>query len=184
MSRQHDKEEILEQEVTQEAEHEADIFEEQEDIIEEQQEEIERDEWQIAKLKDSLARSQADFENFKRRTERDKSDMVFFLKNDIFKKILPRIDDLERIIKNTPEDMRSGALYEWIISLQKSLLKDLRSMWVQAFDSLWDQVDPHKHEVMTQVPWEEGVIIDEFEKGYMLWEKVLRVAKVVVGNGQ
>jgi molecular chaperone GrpE len=54
----------------------------------------------------------ADFENFKKRVERDKQDMIFFLKQDIFKKILPRIDDLERIIKNTPEDMQNGALFE------------------------------------------------------------------------
>jgi molecular chaperone GrpE (heat shock protein) len=48
----------------------------------------------------------ADFENFKKRVERDKQDMIFFLKSDIFKKILPRIDDLERIITNTPEEMK------------------------------------------------------------------------------
>jgi molecular chaperone GrpE (heat shock protein) len=59
-----------------------------------------------------LARSSADLENFKKRTERDKADMVFFLKLDIFKKILPRIDDLVRIIKNTPEEIQNGPVYE------------------------------------------------------------------------
>ena len=183
MSKQHDKEEILEEEVTGEAEHEADIFEEQEDIIEEQQEEIERDEWQIWKLKDALARSQADLINFQKRTERDKSEMVFFLKLDIFKKILPRLDDLERIITNTPEDMRTGALYEWVLALQKTLLKDLNTLWVQSFESKGECIDPEKHEVMTQIPWDEWIIIDEFEKWYTLGDRVLRVAKVVVGNG-
>lgn len=184
MSKQHDKEEILEEELTEEAQHEADVFEQQEEIIEEQQEEIEKDEGQIVKLKDALARSQADFENFKKRTERDKGDMVFFLKSDIFQKILPRVDDLERILKNTPEDMQSGALYEWVVSLQKSLLKDLKSLWVASFDSIGTEVNPDHHEVMTQVPGKEGVIVDEFEKWYMLGDRVLRVAKVVVGNGQ
>lgn len=164
MSQHHDKEEILEEELTQEAQHEADIFEEQEEIIEEQQDEIQKDESQIAKLKDALARSQADFENFKKRTERDKGDMIFFMKNDIFKKILPRIDDLERIIGNTPEDMQSGALYDGIVALQKSLLKDLKNMGVEAFVSVGNTLDPDHHEVMTQVPGEEGIIIDEFEK--------------------
>jgi molecular chaperone GrpE len=56
------------------------------------------------KCRDVLARTMADFDNFKKRTERDKQDMIFFLKSDLFKKILPRIDDLERIIKNTPEN--------------------------------------------------------------------------------
>ena len=184
MSEQHDKEEILEDELTQEAQKEADVFEEQEEIIEEQQEEIQQDEGQIAKLKDALARSQADFENFKRRTERDKADMVFFLKLDIFKKILPRLDDLERIIENTPKDMRSGTLYEGILSLQKSLIKDLNGLWVVSFESIGTPIDPEKHEVMTQVPGPEWEIVNEFEKGYILWDRVLRVAKVVVGNGE
>ena len=55
---------------------------------------------EIVKLKEILARTQADYQNFKMRSERDREDMIFFLKYDIFKKILPRIDDLERMIIN------------------------------------------------------------------------------------
>lgn len=62
--------------------------------------------------RDVLARTLADFDNFKKRTDRDKADMIFFLKSDIFKKVLPRLDDLDRMLKNTPEDQRIGALYE------------------------------------------------------------------------
>ncbi len=182
MSQTHDKEEILEEDIDAQAESEADLYEEQEDVIQEQQEEISKDESEIVKLKDMLARSAADLENFKKRTERDKADMVFFLKLDIFKAILPRIDDLERIIKNTPEDLQNGPVYEGVLTLQKTFLKDLKKLWVDSFDSIGQKVDPDKHEVMTQVPGEEGKIIDEFEKWYILWEKVLRVAKVVVGN--
>jgi molecular chaperone GrpE len=64
------------------------------------------------KCKDILARTMADFDNFKKRTERDRTDMIFFLKQDIFKKILPRLDDLDRIIKNTPNELKSNALFE------------------------------------------------------------------------
>jgi len=174
---------------------------EKEDILDEMQEEIskiENEEWEIdeekladevtggehaelERLKEALARKQADYENFKKRTERDREDMVFFLKSDILKKILGRVDDIERIIKNTPEEMREGTLFEGILSLEKSLKKDLNSMWVTEFISLWEEIDPDKHEVMTKVPgWKEGIITDEFEKWYMLWDRVLRVAKVVV----
>jgi len=59
-----------------------------------------------------LARTQADYKNFQTRTERDKSEMIFFLKQDIFKKILPRIDDLERIIISTPEEEQKGAIFD------------------------------------------------------------------------
>lgn len=137
----------------------------------------------IMKLKDALARTQADYENFKKRTERDRTDMLGFLRADILRKILPRVDDMERMISGTPEDMRQWALYDGVIALQKALLKDLQNLWVHSFESKGNPVNPELHEVMTQIPGEEGIIVDEFEKGYMLADKVLRVAKVVVGNG-
>ena len=134
------------------------------------------------KAKDILTRTLADFENFKKRTQRDKQDMIFFLKQDIFTKILPRLDDLERIIKNTPEEMQTGALFEWVIALQTKLNQDLDKLWVKAFDSIGEEVDPDKHDVMTTVPGQkEWIIFDEFEKWYLLLERVLRHAKVVVG---
>ena len=182
MSQHHDKDELLEEELIEEAEELASEFVEQEEMIESQREEIAEDEGNIAKLQDMLARSQADFDNFKKRTERDREDMVFFLKLDIFKKILPRLDDLERMIHNTPETERTWALYEWILSMQKALGKDLEKLGVKAFESKWQTLDPDRHEVMTQIPGEEWVILDEFEKGYTLGERVLRVAKVVVGS--
>ena len=102
-----------------------DLLDEMEDEIEE----IENEEWQIdeekledaihpndsdemKRLKDTLSRTQADYQNFQNRTQRDKSDMIFFLKQDIFKKILPRIDDLERILQNTPETEQSWAIFD------------------------------------------------------------------------
>ncbi len=170
-----------------------------EDIIEDMQseiEEIENEEWEIVeekleeainpsdsevdKLKDLLARNQADFDNFKKRTQRDKEDMIFFLKSDILKKILPRIDDIERIITNTPKELQVGWLYEWILAMEKALKKDLDWFWVSSFDSIWKEVDPNKHDVMTKIPWKEGIIVDEFEKWYLLNGRVMRHAKVVV----
>jgi len=139
---------------------------------------------EIERLKDQLSRTQADYQNYQNRVARDKDDMIFFLKSDILKKVLPRIDDLQRMIQNTPEEMKTGALYEGIVSMESKLIADLEKMWVVAFNSKGEEVDPNKHDVMTTVPGqEEGIIVDEFEKGYNLWEKVLRHAKVVVGAG-
>lgn len=170
---------------------------EEDDIVEQMEEEIEAiedEEWSIdqekleeftnpedEKCKDILARTMADFENYKKRVERDKNDMIFFLKSDILKKILPRLDDLERIIKNTPEELKDNPLFEWVVSMQTKLISDLEKMDVKSFDSIWESVNPDKHDVMTTVPWqEEWIIFDEFEKWYLLWTKVLRHAKVVV----
>jgi molecular chaperone GrpE (heat shock protein) len=73
-------------------------------------------------------------------------------------------------------------VYTWILSIEKKLLQDLEKMWVKAFDSKWDLINIDKHEVMTQIPWEDWIILDEFEKWYMIGDRVLRVAKVVVGQ--
>lgn len=133
------------------------------------------------KCRDMLAKVSADFDNYKKRVERDKLDMIFFLKNDILKKILPRVDDLDRIIKNTPEDLKNNALYEGVVSMQSKLLSDLEKMWVRPFDSIWQSVDPDKHDVMTAVPGKpEWIIFDEFEKWFILEDRVLRHAKVIV----
>ena len=165
--------------------------------VEEELEEIENEDWSIDEekleeelnpeeesYKDKYIKLQADFENFKARTNREKDDMIFFLKQDILKKVLPRIDDMERILKNTSKKDRNSPLYEWVLAMEKALKTDLEKMWVKAFKSIWKEANPDKHEVMTTMPWKpEWKICDEFEKGYELNWKVLRHAKVVVGAG-
>ncbi|USN58941.1 MAG: nucleotide exchange factor GrpE [Candidatus Peribacteria bacterium] len=187
MSQQHDKHEQEEVDILEEMEEEIEEIENDEGEVEEEKLESAQhgESTEVTQLKDALLRTQADFENFKKRTERDRDDMIFFLKSDIFKKILPRVDDLERMIANTPEDMQTGVLYEGVVALEKSLKKDLEKLGVEGFVSIGESVDPEKHDVMTQVPGkEEGIICDEFEKGYMLSGRVLRHAKVVVGAGE
>lgn len=150
-----------------------------ENNISEEKESKENDE--ILKLKELVARTQADYQNYKTRTQRDKDDMVFFLKSKILKDIISRLDDIERIIKNTKDEEKKSSLFEAILVLEKSLKKDLENQWVKTFVSIWEEIDPNKHEVMTQIPWEKPwIIVDEFEKWYYLDNKVLRVAKVIV----
>lgn len=184
MSQAHDEDELQtpEQESTQNWEIRDDIIQDTSENIQSETQ-LDPSLQEISRLKELLARTQADYENFTKRTERDKADMVAFMRADILKKIVPRLDDLERMIVGTPEDLKTGVLYDGIIALQKVLQKDLEKMWVLSFISKGSTVNPELHEVMTQIPWEDGIILDEFEKGYMLWDKVLRVAKVVVGSG-
>jgi len=182
----HSKEDIEEDDILEEMEDEIEQIEDEQWAIDDEKLEDAihpNDSDEIKKLKDTLARTQADYQNFQTRTERDKADMVFFLKQDIFKKILPRIDDLERIIKNTPESEQTGAIFDGMKLVYSKLMEDMNRLWVKAFESKWQEVDPEKHDVMTQVPGEEGIIQDEFEKWYELEGRVLRHAKVVVGNG-
>ena len=115
-------------------------------------------------LKDALARKQADYENFKKRVERDREDMIHFMKADILKKTLPWLDNIERIIKNTPEELKNWVVFEWVLAIEKAMKTDLEKMWVVCFESKWCEINPDMHEVMTQVPWEEWKVVDEFEK--------------------
>jgi len=82
----------------------------------------------VEQLKEALLKSQADYENFKRRTSRDKDEMVFFIKSKIINPILKRVDDIERMIKNTPEEQQASAQFEAIVALDKGLKKDLTDM--------------------------------------------------------
>ena len=177
MAKHKDKEILEEQELEEQVEEELENLEEINEDTENNEEVNEKDEACL----DRLAKTQADFMNFKSRVEREKADMIFFLKQDIFKKVLPAIDDLDRIIKATKDENKNTPIYEWVVALHKKLVNDLEKMWVKAFDSCGKEVNPDKHEVMTTIPWKkEGIICDEFEKWYELDWRVLRHAKVVV----
>ncbi len=175
-----DKDSILEDDIIDQMESELDQIDETEKLEEQEKKESEKQNSED-KTKEILAKTLADFDNYKKRVERDKKDMIFFLKADILKNILPRIDDIERIIKNTPDDLKWNALFEGILSLEKKLLTDLEKLWVKPFNSIWETVNPDLHDVVTTVPWKETwIIFDEFEKWYLLEGKVLRHAKVIV----
>lgn len=180
MTKHDKKEKKHEEKVDEQVIEEQSIIEEINEAIEESKEKTCNSDYD--KLKETFSRQQADFDNFKKRVERDREDMMFYLKSDILKKVLPRIDDLQRIIAQTPESERTWTMYDWIISIEKKLVSDLERLWVKYFESKWKKVDPDKHEVMTQIPWKDWIILDEFEKWYMIGDRILRVAKVVVGQ--
>ena len=138
---------------------------------------------EIEFLKNTLARTQADYQNFKFRTQRDSQDNIFYAKHKILTNLLPIFDDLERILKNTPEDQKETSVYIWTQALKQKVDNAFEKLWVKSFSSIWEEVNPDMHEVMTQIPNPEMAwkIVDEFEKWYHLEDRVLRVAKVVVG---
>ena len=175
-----DKNTIAEEDIIADMQEEMENLE-NEEHLEEMEESEEKQEEPKDKTKELLAKTMADFDNYKKRVQRDREEMIFFLKTDILKKILPRIDDIDRIIKNTPEDLQGNSLFEWILSVKKKLVDDLEKMWVKSFDYIWETVNPDFHDVMTVVPGQKtGIIFDEFEKWYLLDGKVLRHAKVIV----
>ncbi|MGB2111121.1 MAG: nucleotide exchange factor GrpE [Patescibacteria group bacterium] len=125
-----EKHTIEEQDLVEEMEHEIEEIEDEEGNIDEDKLEQAQSggNSEVDKLKDLLSRTQADYVNYQNRVARDKDDMIFFLKSDILKKILPRVDDLQRMIQNTPQEMQNGALYEGIVSMESKLIADLDKM--------------------------------------------------------
>lgn len=139
---------------------------------------------EISILKDSLARAQADYHNLVKRVERDKADMWSYITANVVVRLLSFVDNLERLISATPEDQKQTPLFEGIKSTHSAVIKTLETMWVKSFDSLLQEVDTDLHEVMSQLPGKEWIIIQEFEKWYKLHDKVIRHAKVIVWTGE
>lgn len=154
-----------------------------ETINEETTEKLNPENNEIATLRDQLARAQADYQNLKMRGERDRADMVHFLTEKLLSPLLTQIDNLDRAVK-IKDDVTDDAFVDGVRAVQSGLQKYLENQGVKAFDSVGQEVDPDKHEVLSQAPGKEGVIVTEFEKGYMLGDRVLRHAKVIVGSGE
>lgn len=137
---------------------------------------------EITKLREALARSQADYQNLVMRNERDRADMVYFLTEKLMTPLLVQVDHLDRAVA-IKDGVSGDAFVDGMRTVHMGIKKYLENNNIIAFDSLGQEVDPDKHEVLSQMPGEEGKILQEFEKGYMLGDRVLRHAKVVVGSG-
>ena len=138
---------------------------------------------EVKRLIEALARSQADYQNLLMRVDRDKADMVWFLSVKILAPLLTQVDNLERAVA-LKVWVEGDTFVDWVRSVLSGMEKYLESQHVKPLVSIGQEVDPSKHDVMTQGPGPEGQIVTEFEKGYMIGDRVLRHAKVVVGSGE
>lgn len=143
----------------------------------------------IAKLQDELAESKdkyirlyAEFENHRRRTSKEKLDMIQSANEQLIKTLLPVIDDFERAEKSLKELSEKDS--SGILLIYQKLKKILDQFGVKTMDAQGN-FNPDLHEAITQVPAvdeaRKGKIVDVVEKGYLLNDKVIRFAKVVVG---
>ncbi|MCS7004928.1 MAG: nucleotide exchange factor GrpE [Cytophagales bacterium] len=140
----------------------------------------------LAEAKDKYLRLYADFENFRRRTAKEKIDMIHTASESVIKDLLVVLDDFERAFKNFPEESSLQPIKEGYELIYHKLKRTLESKGLKTLEvKQGDVFDTEKHEAITQfaAPNEEmkGKVIEVAEKGYLLGEKVLRFAKVVVG---
>ncbi len=137
-------------------------------------------------LKDKYLRLYADFDNYKKRTAKEKMELFDTAGKDIVNAVLPTIDDFERANKALENSDDVAALKEGMQLVYQKLLKTLESKGVKAMESNGTEFNADLHEAITEIsaPSEEmkGKVIDTIEKGYYINEKILRYAKVVVGK--
>ncbi len=132
----------------------------------------------------SWQRAQADFINYKRRTEEERQDFNRFANANLVLGLLPVLDDLERALSAMPPKLARHEWGEGIRLVERKFKTILEGQGVTPITALGEPFDPNFHEALRQDKGKEGLVIEEFQKGYMLGDRVLRPAKVVVGNGE
>lgn len=140
---------------------------------------------EVAELKDKFLRLYSEFENYKRRTAKEKIDLTKTANEDVLSAILPVVDDFERGMKSMVEAKEVSALKEGISLIYHKLFKVLESKGLKPMESIGQEFNSELHEAITQIPASEdmkGKVVDEVEKGYYLHDKVIRFAKVVIGS--
>lgn len=140
-----------------------------------------------AKAQDYLTnwqRSQADFTNYKRRTEQEREEVVKFSNAALVLGLLPVIDDLERALENVPDKLVGMAWVDGIEFIHRKLKAILEGQGLSEIKAVGEPFDPNLHDALIQVDGEEGKVIEEVQKGYMFCDRVLRPAMVKVGKGR
>ncbi len=128
-------------------------------------------------------RAQADFINYKRRSEQERQEFNTYANANLILGLLPVIDDLERALDAVPPRYKKHDWVEGVRLVTHKFKTILEGQGVKEIKAMGETFDPNFHEALRQDRGEEGIVIEEFQKGYMLHDKLLRPARVVVGDG-
>jgi len=140
-----------------------------------------------AKAEANLAgwqRAQADFINYKRRSEQEKDEISQFAKSVFMLSLLPIVDDWERALASIPDEAANTSWVEGIRLMERKLRGILEAQGLSPITAVGEPFDPNLHEAAMEGKGEEGIVIAELQKGYKFNDRVIRPAKVVVGNGE
>jgi len=135
---------------------------------------------------DKLLRLAAEFENYKKRTQKEKSDLMKFGNESLLKAMLPILDNLERTIDHGEKMNETGPLLQAVEITLRQLLSILERFGVKPVAAVGEAFDPEKHEAVSQAESdpEPNRVISELEKGYLFHERLLRPAKVFVSKAR
>ena len=138
---------------------------------------------QIEDLNDRLRRQMAEFDNFRKRSEKEKSQMFDLGARSIIEKVLPVVDNFERGLAAVPEDQKDDAFVTGMDKVYKQLMTEFDSIGVKPIEALGQEFNPDLHNAVMQVEsdeYEPGVVAQELQKGYMYKDTVVRHSMVAV----
>ncbi|SFA89027.1 nucleotide exchange factor GrpE [Algoriphagus aquimarinus] len=143
-------------------------------------------EYEVADLKDKYLRLYSDFENYRKRTAKERLDLITTASEDMLRDLIPVVDDFERAFKASENDTEGSKVREGNLLIFQKLVKILESKGLKPMDNLiGNAFDAETQEAITQIPAPsealKGKVVDVIEKGYVLGGKVVRYAKVVIG---
>ena len=153
--------------------------------LEELKKKVEQKEKEAKEYYDRLLREAANLENFKKRAAKDKEEWTKFANEDLIKAILPVIDNLERAVNHAEKAADTGVMIEGVRLTIKQILQTLSRFGLDSFDSVGKPFDPSVHEAMLVVESDQhqpNHVVEEFQKGYLLNNRLLRPATVSVSK--
>ena len=140
----------------------------------------------LNELNDKYVRLYSEFDNYRKRTQKEKIDLHKTAGEDIFKTLLPVLDDFERALNSMQDAKELSAVKEGVELIYNKLKNNLQQKGLAAMESKGQAFDPDIHEAITNIPAPseelKGKVVEETEKGYSLNGKVIRFAKVIVGS--
>lgn len=137
----------------------------------------------VAGLEDRVMRQMAEFENYRRRTEKEKQQMFSMGERNVIEKMLPIVDNFERGLAAVPEEEKSGAVASGMEMVYRQLVKQLEDLGVTPIEAVGKEFDPNLHNAVMQVESEEypsGTVAQELQKGYKYRDTVIRYSMVAV----
>ena len=140
---------------------------------------------QIEDLTDKLRRQMAEFDNFRKRTEKEKSGMFEMGAKSVVEKLLPVVDNFERGLATVPEEQKEDPFVVGVDKVYKQLLTVFDEIGVKAIEAVGQPFDPNFHNAVMHVEDDEqgeNVVVEEFQKGYMYHDSVVRHSMVKVAN--
>ena len=139
----------------------------------------------IEELEDRVKRQMAEFDNFRKRTEKEKSHMYEVGARDVIEKILPVVDNFERGLASVPEDQKENPVIVGMDKIYNQLMTTLTDLGVEPIEAVGEEFDPNYHNAVMHVEAEEvgeNVVAEDFQKGYMYKDTVIRHSMVKVAN--